>query len=61
MTLSDDIRAMQKNLGKEGAKSLQWVLDELSARGKRAGSMARKKVRGDSAYYARLANKRWKK
>ena len=60
MTLSDDIREVQKSSGRDASRALQWVLDELSARGKRAGSMAKKKVRGDSAYYARLANKRWK-
>ena len=60
MTLSDDIRAVQKKAGRDAAKALQWVLDELSARGRKAGSMAKNKARGDSAYYARLANKRWK-
>ena len=61
MTLSEEIKKYQETSGKETKKALQWVLDLLSERGRAAGSQAKDKARGDSAYYTKLANKRWKK
>jgi hypothetical protein len=61
MTLSEEIRAMMDRSASGAVKmALQSVLDMLSERGRSAGLQAKDKVRGDSAYYKKLAKKRWK-
>jgi hypothetical protein len=59
MKLSDEIRILQKDRQKCCWQVLQDVLDMLSARGRKAGSAAKKKKRGDSVHYKEMAQERW--
>lgn len=60
MKLSQEIAALSLESKKCCSASLQKVLDMLSVRGRKAGLSAKDKSRGNSAYYSKLAKKRWK-